>query len=101
MNCSENITGTLRVQMHSHQPLVLESNQNHAVIREAGKAPTLPASMGMGGGYVPMVYENHGIDARYTGLQISPGRCSDFASGGVSVSVPAVRLFRMNGAFRV
>ncbi len=67
MDCTENITGTLRAQMHSHQPLVLESNQKHAVVREDGKSPTLPASMGMGGGYVPMVYENHGIDARYTG----------------------------------
>lgn len=67
MDCTENITGTLRAQMHSHQPLVLESNQKHAVVREDGKSPTFPASMGMGGGYVPMVYENHGIDARYIG----------------------------------
>ena len=34
MNCSENISGTLRAQEHGHQPLV---------------------------------YENHGIDSRYTG----------------------------------
>ena len=67
MSCSENITGTLRAQMHSHQPLVLESNQEHAVVRNDGVSPALPASMGMGGGYVPMVFENHGIDSRYTG----------------------------------
>ena len=67
MDCSENVAGTLRAQMHSHQPLVLESNQEHAVVRNDGVSPTLPASMGMGGGYVPMVYENHGIDSRYTG----------------------------------
>ena len=67
MDCSENVAGTLRAQMHSHQPLVLESNQEHAVVRNDGISPTLPASMGMGGGYVPMVYENHGIDSRYTG----------------------------------
>ena len=67
MDCSENVAGTLRAQMHSHQPLVLESNQEHAVVRNDGVLPTLPASMGMGGGYVPMVYENHGIDSRYTG----------------------------------
>ena len=67
MDCSENVTGTLRAQMHSHQPLVLESNQEHAVVRNDGVSPTLPASMGMGGGYVPMIYENHGIDSRYTG----------------------------------
>ena len=67
MDCSENVSGTLRAQMHSHQPLVLESNQEHAAVRCDGVSPTLPASMGMGGGYVPMVYENHGIDSRYTG----------------------------------
>ena len=67
MHLSKNITGTLRSQMSGHPPLVLESNQNHAAIRDDGICPTLPASMGMGGGYVPMVYENHGIDSRYTG----------------------------------
>ena len=67
MDCSENVSGTLRAQMHSHQPLVLESNQEHAAVRCDGVSPTLPASMGMGGGYVPMIYENHGIDSRYTG----------------------------------
>lgn len=67
MDCSENVSGTLRAQMHSHQPLVLESNQEHAAVRNDGMSPTLPASMGMGGGYVPMIYENHGIDSRYTG----------------------------------
>jgi len=35
--------------------VVLESNQNHATIRTDGICTTLPASMGMGGGYVPMV----------------------------------------------
>ena len=67
MNCSENITGTLRSQMHGHPPILLESNQNHATVRTDGVSTTLPASMGMGGGYVPMIYENHGIDSRYTG----------------------------------
>ena len=73
MDCTENITGTLRAQMHSHQPLILESNQEHARVRTGGISPTLPASMGMGGGYVPMLFENHGIDARYTGPhEVSP-----------------------------
>jgi len=83
MSSSENITGTLRAQMHSHQPLVLESNQKHAVVREDGKSPTLPASMGMGGGYVPMVYENHGIDSRYTGPHpVSPTISARAGTGG-------------------
>lgn len=37
------------------EPIVLESNQNHATITNNGICPTLPASMGLGGGYVPMV----------------------------------------------
>lgn len=39
------------------EPIVLESNQNHATITQNGICPTLPASMGLGGGYVPMIVE--------------------------------------------
>ena len=39
------------------QPIVLESNQNHATITDSGICPTLSASMGMGGGYIPMIVE--------------------------------------------
>lgn len=86
MDCTENITGTLRAQMHSHQPLILESNQEHARVREDGVTPTLLASMGMGGGYVPMVYENHGIDARYTGPhEVSPTISARCGTGGNNV----------------
>lgn len=37
--------------------LVLESNQNHARAEYTEVSPTLPASMGNGGGYVPMIVE--------------------------------------------
>lgn len=40
-----------------NEPIVLESNQNHATITDNGICPTLPASMGLGGGYVPMIVE--------------------------------------------
>lgn len=39
------------------QPIILESNQNHATITDSGICPTLSASMGMGGGYVPMIVQ--------------------------------------------
>lgn len=45
----------------SEEPIVLESNQNHATVTDNGVSPTLPASMGMGGGYVPMVTDRHSI----------------------------------------
>lgn len=41
--------------MMNAEPIVLESNQNHATITDNGICPTLPASMGAGGGYVPMI----------------------------------------------
>ena len=86
MSCSQNITGTLRSQMNQHQPLILESNQEHAKVRTDVITPTLPASMGMGGGYVPMVYENHGIDSRYTGPhKVSPTISARCGTGGNNV----------------
>jgi len=42
------------------QPLLLESNQNHATVQTDGISTALPASMGMGGGYVPMVLNDQG-----------------------------------------
>lgn len=57
MSTSIDKTATLRSEEHGHQPIVLESNQNHATVSEDGVCNTLPASMGMGGGYVPMITE--------------------------------------------
>lgn len=42
------------------EPILLESNQNHATVQTDGISTALPASMGMGGGYVPMV--TYGLD---------------------------------------
>ena len=56
MNCSENISGTLRAQEHGHQPLVYE---NHGIdSRYTGPhkvAPTMSARYGTGGNNVPLV----------------------------------------------
>lgn len=56
MNCSENISGTLRAQEHGHQPLVYE---NHGIdSRYTGPhkvAPTMSAQYGTGGNNVPLV----------------------------------------------
>lgn len=46
--------------MHDQQailiePVLLQNNQNNAVIKTNGICTTLPASAGMGGGYVPMI----------------------------------------------
>ena len=86
MHLTENVAGTLRAEEHGHQPILLESNQNHATVRTDGISTTLPAAMGMGGGYVPMVYENHGIDSRYTGpLEVAPTMSARYGTGGNNV----------------
>lgn len=61
MGCSENITGTLRAQEHGHQPLILR-----------------PAE--------PKVYENHGIDGRYTGPHdVAPTMSARYGTGGNNI----------------
>ena len=56
MNCSENVTGTLRMQEKGHQPLVFE---NHGIdARYTGPydvAPTVTARYGTGGNNTPLV----------------------------------------------
>lgn len=49
------------------QPVVLESNQIHATVTQTGICPTLPASMGVGGGYIPMITDRKVFDARSNG----------------------------------
>ena len=43
-------------------PMILESNQNHATAKNTEVVNAIPASMGMGGGYIPMVVEPIGAD---------------------------------------
>ena len=61
MECSENVSGTLRAQEHGHQPLVYE---NHGIdSRYTGPhkvAPTMSASYGTGGNNIPLVEQNAG-----------------------------------------
>lgn len=61
MECSKDVTGTLRAQEHGHQPLVLRPKH-------------------------PMVYENHGIDGRYTGPHdVAPTMSARYGTGGNNV----------------
>lgn len=83
------------------QPVVLESNQVHATVTQNGICPTLPASMGLGGGYVPMitdhpadrpvVFENHAQDARYKEAPTcSPTGYDRWGTGGGNTPLVAV-----------
>lgn len=63
MACSENITGTRRAQERGHQPLVLR-----------------PAA--------PQIYENHGVDSRYTGPhKVAPTISAAYGMGGNNTSL--------------
>ena len=83
------------------QPMILESNQVHATVTQNGICPTLPASMGLGGGYVPMitdhpadrpvVFENHAQDARYKEAPTcSPTGYDRWGTGGGNTPLVAV-----------
>ena len=83
------------------QPMVPESNQVHATVTQNGICPTLPASMGLGGGYVPMitdhpadrpvVFENHAQDARYKEAPTcSPTGYDRWGTGGGNTPLVAV-----------
>ena len=63
MEFSENVSGTLRAQERGHQPLVLR-----------------PAA--------PQIYENHGVDSRYTGPhKVAPTISAAYGMGGNNTSL--------------
>ena len=112
MGVGENISFTMdTVNRHAvaygiqeerpEQPAILESNQVHATVSQTGICPTLPASMGLGGGYVPMVtdhpadkpivFENHAEDARYKEASTcSPTVTARWGTGGGNTPLVAV-----------
>ena len=56
MEISENMTGTLRAQEHSHQPLVYENHGIDSRYRQMEEvAPTMSTRYGTGGNNVPLV----------------------------------------------
>lgn len=89
MHCTEDMTGTLRAQEHGHQPLVMATQQGGAEIGE-GVCPTITASAGMSGNNQPVLFENHGIDARYTGPHnVAPTMSARYGTGGNNVPLIA------------
>ena len=71
------------------EPIILESNQNHATITDTGVSPTLSASMGMCGGYVPMITgyvkdEQTGMLSTVNNQAVCYGICSDKSNSMLS-----------------
>ena len=89
MHCTVDMTGTLRAQEHGHQPLVMGTPQGGAEIG-GGVCPIITASAGMSGNNQPVLFENHGIDARYTGPhKVAPTMSAGYGTGGNNVPVIA------------
>lgn len=97
MDCSMELTGTLRAQEHGHQPLIFDNHGQDARFQgPVGAAQTVSASFGMGGNNQPLVlgrpvlYENHGIDSRYTGPHpVAPTMSARYGTGGNNVPLIA------------
>lgn len=69
MACSEDVAGTLRAQEHGHQPLIVDKRSDEMM---------------------PALYENHGIDARYTGPHtVAPTMSARYGTGGNNVPLIA------------
>lgn len=85
MDLTENMTGALRAQEHGHQPLVMATQQGGAEICQ-NLCPTISASAGMSGNNQPVLFENHGIDSRYTGPHdVAPTMSARYGTGGNNV----------------
>lgn len=69
----------------NNQPLVMATQQGGSEIGE-GICPTITASAGMSGNNQPVLFENHGIDSRYTGPHaVAPTMSARMGTGGNNV----------------
>jgi len=85
MDLSEDITGSLRSQEKGHQPLVMATQQGGAEIG-VDLCPTITSAAGTSGNNQPVLYENHGIDSRYTGPHpVAPTMSARYGTGGNNV----------------
>ncbi len=82
MDVTENMTATLRAQTDGHPPLVMASQQGGAEIG-VGICPTITSAAGTSGNNQPVLFENHGIDSRYTGPhKVAPTMSARYGTGG-------------------
>lgn len=89
MDCTEDISGTLRAEEHGHQPLILSIQQSEAET-ETDRSTTALEMTNMCGGNQPSLFENHGIDARYRGpLSVAPTLPARAGTGGNNLSLVA------------
>ena len=81
MDVSEGVSGSLRSQEKGHQPLVMATQQGGAEIG-VDLCPTITSAAGTSGNNQPVLYENHGIDSRYTGPHpVAPTMSARYGTG--------------------
>ena len=87
MDVSVDITATLRAGMSGHPPLVMGIQQGSAGTEEIPD-PALTEEAETGGNNQQILFENHGIDARYTGPhEVAPTMSARYGTGGNNVQL--------------
>ena len=85
MDVSVDVTATLRAGMSGHPPLVMGIQQGGAGT-EKTPDPALTEEAETGGNNQQILFENHGIDARYTGQhEVAPTMSARYGTGGNNV----------------
>ena len=85
MDVSVDVTATLRAGMSGHPPLVMGIQQGSAGTEEIPD-PALTEEAETGGNNQQILFENHGIDARYTGPhEVAPTMSDRYGTGGNNV----------------
>ena len=85
MDVSVDVTATLRAGMSGHPPLVMGIQQGGAGT-EKTPDPALTEEAETGGNNYQILFENHGIDARYTGPhEVAPTMSDRYGTGGNNV----------------
>lgn len=85
MDVSVDVTATLRAGMSGHPPLVMGIQQGSAGAEETPD-PALTEEAETGGNNHQILFENHGIDARYTGPhEVAPTMSARYGTGGNNV----------------
>ena len=85
MDVSVDVTATLRAGMSGHPPLVMGIHQGSAGTEEIPD-PALTEEAETGGNNQQILFENHGIDARYTGPhEVAPTMSARYGTGGNNV----------------
>ena len=85
MDVSVDVTATLRAGMSGHPPLVMGIQQGSAWAEETPDL-ALTEEAETGGNNYQILFENHGIDARYTGPhEVAPTMSARYGTGGNNV----------------